>query len=64
MWVRAYINESQDTPPFYTQEFQQWADELLETNFNIKQIDITPTLCKDIYIYLSSQDPPTELFMD
>ena len=62
VWVRAYMNETRDTPPFYSLEFKQWADELLTINFNIRQVDITPPLCRDIYVYLSSQDPPTELF--
>lgn len=62
IWVRAYLNESSDTPPFFPTHFKIWADEVLETDFNITQNEILPNMCKYVYLHLISQDPPTEVF--
>ena len=62
IWVRAYLNESSDTPPFFPTPFKLWADEILETDFNINRLGITSTMCKYVYMHLISQNPPTELF--
>ena len=55
IWVDAMLTEGQSPPPFYPSEFKEWADGILGQS-NIDSHDV-----RDLYLYLSSQAPPTFL---
>lgn len=44
-------NESEAPKEFYSTEFKDWADAVLE-EINITQADITPHCCKQVYLHL------------
>ena len=43
--------ESEPPSPFYSEDFKESADYFLE-QIGMKQEDIAPSTCKDVYIYL------------
>lgn len=51
-WVHAMMNESDTPDPFWTEEFQAWADDVLLTDFNITQ---DASEVRDLYIHLSQK---------
>ena len=53
------IPDPVEAPPFYTHEFQTWADDILSEDFELTQADISPLHCKELYLYLISLEPPT-----
>lgn len=59
VWMRAYVNESETCKPFYPLYSKRWADNLLLTHFNVQQQCILSSYCKDMYLYLTSQNPPS-----
>ena len=45
------INESESPGKFFSDEFKDWSDAVLD-EIGLTQEDITPQCCKDIYLYL------------
>ena len=58
VWKRAYVNETEDSTPFYPQRFKHWEDYVLQLYLNVSQNEIDDSLCKNVYLMLSAQDPP------
>ena len=46
------VRESETPPPFYSQEFEEWADFVLLRDFHMEQKDITQSDCCDIFQHL------------
>lgn len=49
------VNESEQPKPFYSNEFQEWADFVLQRDFNMRREDITQAVCRDMYLHLLSE---------
>ena len=56
MWVKAFLDESVEPQPFYPDEFKEWADDILEEDFDLIQEQITSLICKELYLYLVSME--------
>ena len=56
MWVKAFLDESVEPQPFYSDEFKEWADDILEEDFDLIQEQITSLICKELYLYLVSME--------
>ena len=54
IWLRAMVSESQSSPPFYSNEFKEWADFILREELGMTQEDITQTSCRGVYLYLAT----------
>lgn len=62
LWMLAWHSESELPPPFLPTEFEDWADDILLTDLNIVRHDVTAPHIRNIYIYLSQQEPPSIVF--
>lgn len=51
VWVNAMATESEQPGEFYSTEFKNWADKVLD-EININQDDITSHNCKQVYLHL------------
>ena len=52
IWLRAMVSESDSPPPFYSEEFKEWADFILQEELEMTQEDITQGSCRGVYLYL------------
>lgn len=61
LWIEAMTYESEPPTTFLPEEFEEWADDILYHHLNITRNDITATIVRDIYCYLSNQAPSPPL---
>ena len=54
VWMNAMINESEAPGMFYSNEFKEWADYVIQEDFNMDQDCITLRNCRDLYLHLLS----------
>ena len=52
VWVQAMHTESIDPPPFFPQEFEEEANDVLQRNFGMTREHITCDNCVDVYCFL------------
>lgn len=62
LWISAWQTESGSPEPFLPVQFENWADNILLTDFSIVRDDVTASDIRNIYIYLSQQEPPSFLY--
>lgn len=56
IWVKAFLDETVEPQPFYPDEFKEWADDILEDDFNLTQEQIISLIYKELYLYLVSME--------
>lgn len=59
LWIEAMTHESEPPTEFLPNGFEEWADYILRHDFNITRNAIAAPIVRDIYRYLSHQDPPS-----
>ena len=61
VWMLAWQTESELPHPFLPAEFEEWAADVLQEDFNLERHHITAPEVKNLYLYLSQQEPPSFL---
>ena len=59
LWIEAMNHESEPATHFLPAEFEEWADDILYHDFALTRNDISPPIVRDLYCYLSHQEPPS-----
>ena len=52
LWLYGMINESSETPKFYTVSFKYLADNLLNNRLNITHAHIRQENCSEVYLFI------------
>lgn len=47
IWVKAFLDETAEPKPFYPDNFKEWADNILEEDFDLTQQQITSLMCEE-----------------
>ena len=51
LWLQAMLDKAQPSPPFYSPEFEEWANAVLE-DMDLDHKNITPQNCRAVYLKL------------
>ena len=51
VWLQVSVEKSQPTPPFYCEEFSDWADTVYQ-HMGLSHRNVTSANCREVYIKL------------